>query len=394
MKTSLIGRADKKRHSSDFATVNGIRSLSHRAFIGGSRKMVCLLAALTHMLMFASIGEANSGLPAVDAGLSVYYVANNSTDDLLMTSVNSSGNWTADTKVGGHSSVTTPAILLDAQIYIVYVGNDGQNELKIASSIDGINWGPSYVIPGAKSKFAPAIGIFTTPTDIIGQLSVAYVADDGTNDLYVVTTNNGATSVASALTWNTPVKIEGQRSRTAPAMASFLDQDNDNILVIAYVADNASNDLLITTSNDGIHWTASTQVKGPQDETPQQSPLAPALVYFNVCCSSYNVGQSALLLAYVANNGSNDLLVTISTDALNWTQSSPVQGQQSSVSPALMWLIWEGRTTAVAMAYVATNGSNDLLVTTSSDGIHWSGSSNVGTQTSKIAPALGPSEVQ
>jgi len=364
----------------------------------GAAKISCLIAVLLPIVAVGCMAEFNDvetgqiagtaspqGLPSAYDGELLFYVANNSTDDLLVTNVNSSGSWNGNAMVGDHASVATPAYLqpFASTSYLVFVGSDGHNELNIASSSsNGLDWGKEYVIPGVKTQFAPAAACLCEQE--FPQLAIAYVVDDGTDDLYVIeTTNLGVSSTASALKWGTPVKVVGQKSKTAPAMTSFhVFAGDSNPLVLAYVADNASNDLLITTSKDGIHWTADTQVKGPEDETPQQTPLAPALITYVVCCSE----QETLLLAYVANNGSNDLFVTTSTDALNWTKSSPVQGQQSSVAPALQTPLFAQD---VMMAYVANNGSHDLLVTTSSDGIHWSGSSPVGTQTSKAAPALG-----
>jgi hypothetical protein len=317
----------------------------------------CLMAGLTPVLAVSGAAGLNdvepagtarkaapAGLPSVDDGLDLYYVANNGTDALLITTATSSG-WTGDTPVGDHSSVTTPAVMGGTYQYIFFVGSDGQNELNVASSFDGITWGSKYVIPGVKSKFAPAAAGY------FGYAIVAYVADDGTDDLYIVETRlpDAGAVPASELKWDAPVKITGQKSRTAPALNVFMNEAGNTELVLAYVADNTTNDLLITTSAGGDLWTKPTLVKGPQDETPQQSPLAPAL--------------------------------------LNWTKSSPVQGQQSSVAPALGIAPSLHADPAVIMAFVANNGSHDLLVVTSSDGTHWSGSSPVG-KTSKAAPAM------
>jgi len=353
----------------------------------------CLMAGLTPVLAVSGAAGLNdvepagtarkaapAGLPSVDDGLDLYYVANNGTDALLITTATSSG-WTGDTPVGDHSSVTTPAVLGGTYQYIFFVGSDGQNELNVASSFDGITWGSKYVIPGVKSKFAPAAAGY------FGYAIVAYVADDGTDDLYIVETRlpDAGAVPASELKWDAPVKITGQKSRTAPALNVFMNEAGNTELVLAYVADNTTNDLLITTSAGGDLWTKPTLVKGPQDETPQQSPLAPALLFYYTC--SENAVGCPLLLGYVANNGSNDLFVTTSHDALNWTKSSPVQGQQSSVAPALGIAPSLHADPAVIMAFVANNGSHDLLVVTSSDGTHWSGSSPVG-KTSKAAPAM------
>ena len=59
----------------------------------------------------------------------------------------------------------------------------------------------------------------------------------------------------------------------------------------------------------------------------QSSKMAPGLG---------NLGGT-LVLAYVANDNSNDLKVTTSGDGgSTWTSSSPVTGQTSQAVPALM----------------------------------------------------------
>jgi hypothetical protein len=83
--------------------------------------------------------------------------------------------------------------------------------------------------------------------------------------------------------------------------------------VVAYVAANGSNDLLSTAGEPGGFWTTGAPVTG------QSSALPPALAFFN--------GNE--VLAFVANNGSHDLLVTTSNGDGSWTTSTPVTGQSS-----------------------------------------------------------------
>ena len=103
-----------------------------------------------------------------------------------------------------------------------------------------------------------------------------------------------------------------------------------------------------------------------------------------------------MAVAYITDDATNDVYVIKTTNvnggaltaAVTWTKLNPMQGQQSLVAQALNLAPFR-KSYSVTMAYVANNGSHDLLVTTPSDGIHWTGSANVGTQTSKAAPALG-----
>jgi hypothetical protein len=110
----------------------------------------------------------------------------------------------------------------------------------------------------------------------------------------------------------------------------------------------------------------------------QTSNTSPALTFF-----APGPEGSQLVLAYVATNNSNDLFVT-TTDALGtWSQSNPVTGQQSQIAPALTE--FNGQ---LALAYVANNGSGDLLVALSKDSVNWSSSNPVQGQSSSIGPAI------
>jgi hypothetical protein len=80
-----------------------------------------------------------------------------------------------------------------------------------------------------------------------------------------------------------------------------------------------------------------------------------------------------LEVAFVANNDSNDLLVSTSGDGVTWDGNSQVQGQSSQTSPALG--LFSYATTAFIIAFVADNPSDDLLVSSSADGVNWDGNS-------------------
>jgi hypothetical protein len=70
-----------------------------------------------------------------------------------------------------------------------------------------------------------------------------------------------------------------------------------------YIADNGSLDLIATTSTDGgTTWTPGKALAGPQT-----SPMTPALATF----------YGPLVLAYVSNDTSQRLIVSTSTDGIN-----------------------------------------------------------------------------
>src|ERR1700683_1007658 len=89
-------------------------------------------------------------------------------------------------------------------------------------------------------------------------------------------------------------------------------------------------------------------------------------------------------VVYIANNGSNGLLMTTSTDLITWSKSTPVPGQSSRMAPAIV----SSSGGFILVAYVAANGSNDLLVVQQDGDGPWSKSTPVNGQSSKMAPAL------
>jgi hypothetical protein len=217
-------------------------------------------------------------------------------------------------------------------------------------------------------------GQSSTQTPALVQFFVPDILLDGPVLAYVANNNGNdllTTYTDDGINWTGSRLVVGQSSKHAPALVGFPAGPNAVFprpqLIVAYVANNDTNDLLTASSNDGIHWKGSRLVQG------QSSKMAPALVEFH--------GQ--LILAYVANNDSNDLLTASSTDGIHWTGGRLVQGQSSKTAPALAQLQGE-----LILAYVANNGSNDLLTASSTDGVNWTGSRLVQGQSSKMAPAL------
>jgi len=183
-----------------------------------------------------------------------------------------------------------------------------------------------------------------TPTPVMSGLWMAYVANNASNDLLIANSADGTT-------WTEGALVTGQQSSSkAPAMVIFQKK-----LVLAYIANNSSNDILITTSQDGIHWSSNATVTGQQS-----SSHAPALTVF----------KDKLVMAYVANNPSNTLLVTTSTDGVNWTNPSIVAGgQYSKAAPSLT--VWGGSHPCLMLVWVENASSNNLLLTGSADAVNW-----------------------
>ena len=88
----------------------------------------------------------------------------------------------------------------------------------------------------------------------------------------------------------------------APSLTVF-----NNKLWVAFIADNAGNDVLVCSSPDGQNWSGNTQIG-------QTSKLAPSLTVFN----------NKLWVAFIANNAGNDVLVCSSPDGQNWSGNTQI----------------------------------------------------------------------
>ena len=139
---------------------------------------------------------------------------------------------------------------------------------------------------------------------------------------------------------------------------------------LAFVANNNTNSLLTSYSGNGKDWGASTKVGS------ESSKRSPAI-------SFASSGPQGFTLGFVANDASNQLLVSHSADGVSWSPNTSVQNQSSKAAPALA--VFDSK---LWIAFVANNATNQLLVSHSAGGKNWSPSIQVKDQSSKAAPAL------
>ena len=142
--------------------------------------------------------------------------------------------------------------------YLAFVANDGTDRLLISSSANGQTWNPGTEV-NQFSKLAPALAVWQN------KLWLAFVADNATNDLLVCNSANGKDWSQAALVTN---QVTNQFTKMAPALAVW-----DNKLWLAFVADNATNDLLICSTANGQTWSQ------PHSWPTRSSKMAPTLAW-------------------------------------------------------------------------------------------------------------------
>jgi hypothetical protein len=192
-------------------------------------------------------------------------------------------------------------------MYLAFVANNDTNRLLVSNSGDGKKWQPSTQVGTESSKRAPAISFIGSGPQ---GFTLGFVANDASNQLLVCHSADGKT-------WSSNTQVQNQSSKAAPALAEL-----QNKLWIGFVANDASNQLLVCHSADGQSWSPSTQVQ------KQSSKAAPALAVFD----------NKLWIGFVANDASNQLLVSHSAGGKTWSPSIQVQNQSSKTTPALLAL--------------------------------------------------------
>jgi hypothetical protein len=192
-------------------------------------------------------------------------------------------------------------------MYLAFVANNDTNRLLVSNSADGKKWQPSTRVGNESSKRSPAISFVSSGPQ---GFTLGFVANDASNQLLVSRSADGQT-------WSPNTQVKNQSSKAAPALAEF-----ENKLWIAFVANDTSNQLLVSHSADGQSWSPSTQVQN------QSSKAAPALAVF----------ENKLWIAFVANDATNKLLISHSAGGKTWSPSIQVQNQSSKATPALLAL--------------------------------------------------------
>jgi hypothetical protein len=233
-------------------------------------------------------------------------------------------------------------------------------------SLDGGNWSERIPVEGQSSKFAPAL-VDGSETD---RPVMAYVANNDTNDILITRYDFNADR------WTDSETAGGQRSKTTPAMAVFR-----NKLFMVYVSNDDRNLLVVHSASLPLPLLGATHPVDVQWSQPVHmgpaTKFAPALHQWG----------AELVVAYVDNSDTFELRTISSTDGEHWTDPRPVHGQASFAGPTLA--AFEGQ---LFLVYVAANERRELLTATSHDGITWSDSQLVeagfGAQQSNNAPAV------
>jgi hypothetical protein len=154
---------------------------------------------------------------------------------------------------------------------------------------------------------------------------------------------------------------------------------------LLYLVD-GSNNIGVYQSDDGKSWL------GP-NKIGQQTRAAPCVVQAPYAGGPPGYPNYGYIMAFVSNDSANNLLVCTSQDGWSWSQS-PSVGQQSAMAPSITFTppdypypFQPTQNSMAWIAFVATDGTNEILLSSSSDGYNWGSLLRTGHHT-RAAPAL------
>ena len=269
---------------------------------------------------FAQSEEANE--------LSLVFVLNNSSNQVVACSSSDGENWTATASVHQTSRAAPCLVPFNGGLCLGFISNDGDHRILTCTSTDGQTW-TNNAHTGQTSPARPALAEFN------GKLWLAFISNDKSDRLLICSSQDSKS-------WSDNKQVTGQTTMTGPALAAF-----NGSLWVAFIANNPSNQMLVCSSPDGENWSANSLVY------KVASAQAPALAVFN----------NKLWLAFI--DGDNEVRVTSSSDGLSWPTSTKFAGLTSQAAPTLTVFndtLWLG----------CINSSNQITLNFSADGATWS----------------------
>ncbi|AXC15636.1 Endo-1,4-beta-xylanase A precursor [Acidisarcina polymorpha] len=228
-------------------------------------------------------------------------------------------------------------------ILVAFQANDGTDDLFVSTTQIGNPYPTATAYPNIQLGSAPTI-VAANPTPIGGDKNVvfmAFQADDGSDNLFVTTSPDGGHS------WPTATAVPNVKIGGAPAMVG-----SNGTLYLAFQADDPSHQLFITTSSDGQNWPPATAVPNVRIGSD------PAIAILN----------GTIYVAFRADDDSDGVWIASSSDGAHFT-SQRLPGQMGgNSSPALV-----AANGTLYYIYSANDQDSEMLVMASTDGTNWQG---------------------
>lgn len=269
----------------------------------------------------------------------------------------------------GHKTQTTPSLVAvtspgnpgSGNFYFAMLGQDNDYDLLWRASSDGVNW-TGGSIGSQQSKFAPCLMMYYNAKNSGAGPWLGYVANNASNDVLVTS----APFWGDPWSGSTPVN---QASKAPPAFTGMIDY-----FIMVFLANDSSNRLLACK---GVPNSQSQLVWSGANDTGQQSRAAPSVA---------GLGNN-LWMAFVSNDSSQNILVCSSADGVSWSGAAKT-GHQSRTAPSMT-----NCGGILVMAYVGLD-DGIVRISSSGNGIHWSDTMPVEGLTSTVTPAIAAYKFQ
>jgi hypothetical protein len=291
------------------------------------------------------------------------FIADNGSNDILAASSADGVTWTPSVPINQTSPFTPSMAVHENILYCAFITDDEDsqtgtpsNRIFLCWTTDGVSWSPATFI-NQYSKCAPSLGVWND------KLHIAFVSNDPSNRLlvyYSSTPQNGESWAATVAT--------NQTSANAPAIRGYQPAGGPSQLYMAFVAENGSNDIFVCSIAAGGQWSSA-------NVTGQSCHFSPSLT----------VVDNTLSLVFAAANGSKDLLLSTLQSNGSWSGAVPMN-QSSSATPCATE--FGGN---LAAAFVANNSSGEVLLASAANPTNpqsWTGANVDVQQQSAAGPAL------
>lgn len=285
------------------------------------------------------------------------FVADNGSNQILMASSQDGSTWTPSVFINQWSPFTPSLAYFNGRLYVAFITDDEDsatgvpsNRIFLSSTSDGVSWSVATV-SGLHSPSAPSLAVWNN------HLHIAFIANDGTNEVLVYSSPDGKTWSNTGAT--------GQTSQNAPSIRAFAPSAGAGDLYLAFVAENGSNDIFVCSLAVGGAW------QGPV-VTGQSCSFSPSLVTFG----------STLQVVFASNDTSQRLLVSSLEESGGWSGAAVVN-QTTSASPGAAFFNGDLR-----VGFVAASGSGELLMTASASATTWPTTDSDLKQQSAVGPSF------
>jgi hypothetical protein len=287
------------------------------------------------------------------------FIADNGSNDILAASLPEGGTWTPSVPINQTSPFTPSLALFNGSLYVAFITDDvnsatgvPSNRIFLCSTTDGVSWSDATFF-NQYSKCAPSLAVWN------GSLHIAFVANNPSNTLLVYHSSNPGNPAS----WSETVATN-QTSANAPSLAAYGPQGQTGDLYLAFVAENGSNDIFVCSLSSGGTWTM-----GPS--TGQSCHFSPSLA----------AGET-LYLVFAAANGSKDLLLCPLNPNGTWSAAVPMNQSTSATPCAAVF------GSGLSAGFVANNSSEVLLASNSNPTTSWTGGNVDLKQQSAAGPAI------